>query len=73
MLIGFVLYAAFAAFVHELIVGLAAMHSGWFPAFAIALITLLVGVLMGFPTPALALLVGFSAATGPASPTWATT
>ncbi|HEY0181782.1 MAG TPA: OPT/YSL family transporter [Rhodopila sp.] len=66
MLIGFVLYAAFAAFVHELIVGLAAMHSGWFPAFAVALITLLIGVLIGFPASALALLVGFSAATGPA-------
>jgi len=66
MLIAFVIYAAFAAFVHELLVGLAAMHSGWFPAFAIALITLLIGVLIGFPVPALALLVGFSAATGPA-------
>jgi uncharacterized oligopeptide transporter (OPT) family protein len=66
MLIAFIVYAAFAAFVHELLVGLAAMHSGWFPAFAIALITLLVGVLIGFPVPALALLVGFSAATGPA-------
>jgi uncharacterized oligopeptide transporter (OPT) family protein len=66
MLIGFIFYAAFAAFVHELIVGLAAMHSGWFPAFAVALITLLIGVLIGFPVPALALLVGFSAATGPA-------
>jgi uncharacterized oligopeptide transporter (OPT) family protein len=66
MLIAFMVYAAFAAFVHELIVGLAAMHSGWFPAFAVALITLLIGVLIGFPVPALALLVGFSAATGPA-------
>lgn len=66
MLIGFMVYAAFAAFAHELLVGLAAMHSGWFPAFAIALITLLIGVLLGFPLPALALLVGFSAATGPA-------
>lgn len=66
MLIAFVIYAAFAAFVHELLVGLAAMHSGWFPAFAIALITLMVGMLIGFPVPALALLVGFSAATGPA-------
>jgi uncharacterized oligopeptide transporter (OPT) family protein len=66
MLIAFVIYAAFAAFVHELLVGLAAMHSGWFPAFAIALITLLIGMLIGFPVPALALLVGFSAATGPA-------
>ncbi|WP_428484787.1 OPT/YSL family transporter [Rhodopila sp.] len=66
MLIAFVIYAAAAAFVHELLVGLAAMHSGWFPAFAIALITLLIGVLIGFPVAALALLVGFSAATGPA-------
>ena len=62
----FVLYAAFAAYVHELIVGLAAMHSGWFPAFAVALITLIIGMMIGFPMPALALLVGFSAATGPA-------
>ena len=66
MLVAFVVYAAFAALVHELIVGLAAMHSGWFPAFAVALITLILGMLMGFPPVALALLVGFSAATGPA-------
>jgi uncharacterized oligopeptide transporter (OPT) family protein len=42
------------------------MHSGWFPAFAIALITLIIGMMIGFPPVALALLVGFSAATGPA-------
>lgn len=65
-LVAFVFYAAFAAFLHELIVGLAAMHSGWFPAFAVALITLLIGMAIGFPLPALVLLVGFSAATGPA-------
>ncbi|WP_057915291.1 OPT/YSL family transporter [Peribacillus muralis] len=66
MLIGFLLFAAFAAFVHELIVGIAAMHSGWFPAFAVAFITLLIGMMVGFPPLALALLAGFSAATGPA-------
>jgi uncharacterized oligopeptide transporter (OPT) family protein len=66
MLLAFVVYAAFAALVHEMIVGLAAMHSGWFPAFAVALITLVIGMLIGFPPAALALLVGFSAATGPA-------
>lgn len=66
MLVLFVAYAAFAALVHELIVGLAAMHSGWFPAFAVALITLIGGMLIGFPPVSLALLVGFSAATGPA-------
>jgi len=66
MLLAFLLFAAFAAFVHELIVGIAAMHSGWFPAFAVAFITLLIGMMIGFPPLALALLAGFSAATGPA-------
>ena len=66
MLILFITYAAFAAFIHELLVGIAAMHSGWFPAFAIALITLIIGILIGFPPIALGLLVGFSASTGPA-------
>jgi uncharacterized oligopeptide transporter (OPT) family protein len=66
MLVAFVVYAAFAAFVHELIVGISAMHAGWFPAFAVALITLIIGILLGFPPVALALLVGFSASTGPA-------
>jgi len=66
MLVLFVIYAAFAAFVHELIVGIAAMHSGWFPAFAVALITLIVGIMLGFPPLALCILTGFTAATGPA-------
>lgn len=66
MLIIYLIFAAFAAFAHEIIVGISAMHSGWFPAFAVALITLIVGMLIGFPPVALALLVGFSASTGPA-------
>lgn len=66
LLVAFVIYGTFAAFVHELIVGIAAMHSGWFPAFAVALITLLIGILIGFPPEALVVLAGFSAATGPA-------
>lgn len=45
MLIGFLLFATLSAFAHELIVGIAAMHAGWFPAFAVALITLIVGIL----------------------------
>lgn len=64
MLIGFIFFAMLAAFAHELIVGIAAMHAGWFPAFAVALITLIIGILIGFPAEALALLVGFSACTG---------
>jgi uncharacterized oligopeptide transporter (OPT) family protein len=66
MLVAFVVYGTFAAFEHELIVGIAAMHSGWFPAFAVALITLLIGILIGFPPEALVVVAGFSAATGPA-------
>ncbi|MGW1226984.1 OPT/YSL family transporter [Streptomyces sp. NPDC002530] len=66
VLIGFLLYASVAAFLHELLVGIASMHSGWFPAFAIALITLLLGILIGFPPEALVVLSGFTAATGPA-------
>ncbi|WP_404455366.1 OPT/YSL family transporter [Virgibacillus necropolis] len=65
-LILFVLFAAFAALVSEIIVGIAAMHSGWFPAFAVTLISLLIGMLLGFPPVALALLTGYTAATGPA-------
>lgn len=66
VLAGFVLFGTFSAFVHELISGLAAMHSGWFPAFATALISLLVGIMLGFPLEALVVLAGFSASTGPA-------
>lgn len=66
MLIGFVVFATVAAFAHELIVGIAGMHAGWFPAFAVALITLIIGILIGFPPEALVVLAGFTAATGPA-------
>lgn len=64
--LGFLLFAAAAALISELLVGLAAMHAGWFPAFAITLIFLLVGLALGFPEVPLALLVGYCAATGPA-------
>lgn len=65
-LILWLIFAAFAAIASELIVGISAMYSGWFPGFATALIFLLVGMLLGFPPMALAVLVGFTAATGPA-------
>ncbi|WP_206079946.1 OPT/YSL family transporter [Propioniciclava coleopterorum] len=65
-LIGWALFAAFAAFVHEIIVGLAAMHSGWFPAFAVTLIFLVLGLVAGLPDVPLVVLVGYCAATGPA-------
>jgi uncharacterized oligopeptide transporter (OPT) family protein len=65
-LAGWCLLAGFAALVHELIVGLAAMHSGWFPAFAVTLIFMVLGLVIGIPTIPLALFVAYVAATGPA-------
>ncbi|MFE2180142.1 OPT family oligopeptide transporter [Streptomyces sp. NPDC059455] len=64
--VGWVLLAGVAAIVHQLIVGLAAMHSGWFPAFAVTLIFLIIGLVLHIPTVPLALLVGYTASTGPA-------
>lgn len=65
-LVGWVLLAGAAALIHQLIVGLAAMHSGWFPAFAVTLIFLILGLVLGVPMVPLALLVGYAASTGPA-------
>ncbi len=66
MFIAWVVFTAFAAIASELIVGISAMHSGWFPGFATALIFLLVGMLIGFPAMPLGILVAYTAATGPA-------
>ena len=61
-----VIMAVMCGFSAELIVGISAMHSGWFPAFATAFIFLILGMLFGFPPAQLAILVGFTSATGPA-------
>ncbi len=66
MLIGWLVFAAVAAMASELIVGIAAMHSGWFPSFATGLIFLVLGMLIGFPNEALGILVAFTVSTGPA-------
>ena len=65
-LIIWVIFSAFAAIASELIVGISAMHSGWFPGFATALIFLIVGMLIGFPAIPLGILVAYTSATGPA-------
>lgn len=65
-LAGWVVFAAVACIMAELIVGLSAMHAGWFPAFATTLIFLVIGIILGFPPVALALLIGFIASGGPA-------
>jgi uncharacterized oligopeptide transporter (OPT) family protein len=65
-LAAWVLFAAVACVAAEFIVGFSAMHAGWFPAFATALLFLLTALLLGFPPVAAALLVGFVASGGPA-------
>lgn len=65
-LLGWIVFAAVACVAAEFIVGMSAMHAGWFPAFATALIFLVLGMIIGFPAPALAVLVGFVASGGPA-------
>ena len=66
MTILWIIFAAIASLCSQFLVGLSAMHAGWFPAFAIAWIVLALGMLIGFPAPALALLVGYTASVGPA-------
>lgn len=65
-LIIWVIFSAFAAIASELIVGISAMYSGWFPGFATALIFLIVGMPIGFPAIPLGILVAYTSATGPA-------
>ena len=60
-----VTWSTISALVSPILVGLCAMHSGWFPGFAISIIFLSLGLFMGFPPAALALLTGYVASTGP--------
>lgn len=60
-----VLWAGFSATVAMVLVGMAAMHSGWFPAFAITTIFMTLGILMGFPPLPVAILTGYVSSVGP--------
>ncbi|MDY3007269.1 OPT/YSL family transporter [Anaerococcus porci] len=64
-LILWVLWTTFSAVVAMILVGMAAMHSGWFPAFAITTIFMTIGMFMGFEVVPLALLTGFVSSVGP--------
>ena len=66
MLICWVLFTGLTSIVAELMIGTAAMYAGWFPAMATSLIFLILGMLLRFPTTALALLIGYKICTGPA-------
>ena len=60
-----ILWTAFASVASMMLVGMAAMYSGWFPAFAITTIFLTLGMLMGFPPVAVAVLTGYISSVGP--------
>ena len=64
-LIIWLVWCTFSAIVAPILVGLSAMHSGWFPGFAVSIIFLSLGIFMGFPPHGLVLLTGYVASTGP--------
>ena len=64
-LILWLIWATFSATAAMLLVGMAAMHSGWFPAFAITTIFMTIGIFFGFPIIPLALLTGYVSSVGP--------
>lgn len=64
-LILWLIWATFSAISSMLLVGMAAMHSGWFPAFAITTIFMTIGMFFGFPIVPLALLTGYVSSVGP--------
>lgn len=64
-LILWLFWATFSATAAMLLVGMAAMHSGWFPAFAITTIFMTIGIFFGFPVIPLALLTGYVSSVGP--------
>ena len=60
-----VAWVTFSSVIAPVLVGICAMRSGWFPAFAISTIFLSLGLFMGFPAMALVILTGYVACTGP--------
>ncbi len=60
-----VIWTAFASVASMIIIGKAAMYSGWFPGFAVTTIFMTIGVLMGFPPIAVAVLTGYISSVGP--------
>jgi uncharacterized oligopeptide transporter (OPT) family protein len=64
MTVGWVAFVGFASIMTMILVGTASMHSGWAPGFAVVTLFLTLGLLMGFPPMALAVLVGYIGAVG---------
>lgn len=64
-LVLWLIWATFSATAAMLLVGMAAMQSGWFPGFAITTIFMTIGIFFGFPIVPLALLTGYVSSVGP--------
>ncbi len=64
-LVLWIVWCTFSSIAAAILVGLCAMHSGWFPGFAVTVIFVSLGLFMNFPPAALALLAGFVSSTGP--------
>lgn len=64
-LVLWVVWCTISSVIAPVLVGLCAMYSGWFPGFAITIIFMSLGLFMNFPAPALAVMTGFIASTGP--------
>ena len=60
-----IIWSTISATSTMLLVGMAAMHSGWFPAFAITTIFMTIGIFLGFDDISLAVLTGFISSVGP--------
>lgn len=60
-----IVWTAFASVASMIIIGKAAMYSGWFPGFAVTTIFMTIGVLMGFGPIPVAVLTGYISAVGP--------
>lgn len=58
-------WATFSSIAAMLLVGMAAMQSGWFPGFAITTIFMTIGIFFKFPIVPLALLTGYVSSVGP--------
>lgn len=58
-------WTGFSATVAMLLVGMAAMRSGWFPGFAVTTIFMTFGIMMGFSPFAVAVMTGYISTTGP--------
>lgn len=64
-LILWLIWTTFSSTAAMLLVGMAAMRSGWFPGFAITTIFMTIGIFFDFPVIALAILTGYVTSVGP--------